>query len=456
MRRLSIFAFAIFALALAPALAKAQPAPPTQCVSSALAGGTGDAITVPLLPCSVTTTLLLLKLSAANTTTTPTIQMIGAAAQTIIHADTTAIQVQELQPEVTTLLTNNGTNWIKLVVGFPVTNVGLASMPSTTVKCNPLGIIGPVQDCTGPALQAIGIVGNPLISDVLTGNPSSPTVVSSLFQGTATAGLGKRQVEMSIGIANTVTASTICVGGGADGSCDMIGQYIGVILGGGQLNGFVGNRLLTVSSGWDAANIAGLGVSGGAWIDELDVNNLNKNFGETLGPGGLAPPFTYGINLTSTGNDGTFFRNTAAIVISGVNSASYGWNRGVVCEAIATGGDIAQACYSDYSSSPIVLDIWGTHGTAAIDGSHGTFTTNFIRGPGASLWSGTGKIAGLLLQTTGIYSVAGVPLPTCNSAAEGTHATVSDAMAWTNGAAYTGGGAVHAPVYCDSVSWKTD
>lgn len=99
---------------LAPLAAGAQPVPQTQCVSSAVAGGTPDAITIPLLPCSVTTTLLVLKLSSNNATTTPTIQMVGATAQVVVYPNGTPLQVGELQTGAFGLFTNNGTNWIKL------------------------------------------------------------------------------------------------------------------------------------------------------------------------------------------------------------------------------------------------------------------------------------------------------------------------------------------------------
>lgn len=86
----------------------------TQCVSSASAGGTGDALTVPLLPCSATTTLLILKLTATNTITTPTLQMVGATAETIVTSAGAALSVGQLASGTTILLTNNGTNWILL------------------------------------------------------------------------------------------------------------------------------------------------------------------------------------------------------------------------------------------------------------------------------------------------------------------------------------------------------
>ena len=90
----------------------------TQCVSTALAGGTTDVLTVATLPCSVTTTLLILTLSATNTTTTPTLQMTGAASQTIVNADGTALGVGQLVSGTIILLTNTGTQW-RILNGAP-------------------------------------------------------------------------------------------------------------------------------------------------------------------------------------------------------------------------------------------------------------------------------------------------------------------------------------------------
>ncbi len=56
---------------------------PQQCVTNAVAGGTADAITVPLLPCGLATNILILTITANNTTTTPTLQMAGFPAQRI-------------------------------------------------------------------------------------------------------------------------------------------------------------------------------------------------------------------------------------------------------------------------------------------------------------------------------------------------------------------------------------
>jgi hypothetical protein len=55
------------------------------------------------------------------------------------------------------------------------------------------------------------------------------------------------------------------------------------------------------------------------------------------------------------------------------------------------------------------------------------------------------------LVKTSIYTVAS--LPTCNSAAEGTRAGVSDATAPSYLGILTGGGTVHSPAYCNGTAW---
>src|ERR1700733_2996132 len=137
-RRLGrLAAAASVALGLLVGVANAQ-APATQCVSTALAGGTGDAITIPVLPCGVTTTLLLLTISTTNATTTPTLQMVTAQAQPIVEANGGSLAVGELQVGSVVLLTNNGTEWLKLsnlgvvVAGPGVSNIGGPAVFSNT------------------------------------------------------------------------------------------------------------------------------------------------------------------------------------------------------------------------------------------------------------------------------------------------------------------------------------
>ena len=62
------------------------------------------------------------------------------------------------------------------------------------------------------------------------------------------------------------------------------------------------------------------------------------------------------------------------------------------------------------------------------------------------------------LPTIQVTAVAVGSLPTCNAAAEGTHAAVnnSNAASYTAGigAVVAAGGTTHVPVYCDGTNWR--
>jgi hypothetical protein len=83
--------------------------------------------------------------------------------------------------------------------------------------------------------------------------------------------------------------------------------------------------------------------------------------------------------------------------------------------------------------------------------------------PAAAL-SGSGQNAGVTAMTiasTGVvqknitFSAAGTALPTCNTAAKGSEAVVSDATSPTYLGAYASGGSVFAPVLCNGSGWIT-
>lgn len=86
----------------------------------------------------------------------------------------------------------------------------------------------------------------------------------------------------------------------------------------------------------------------------------------------------------------------------------------------------------------------------------GTGTARTMSFTGGSTYTFSALLKGTYLQGTTVYSAAGTALPTCNGTAEGSRAAVSDATLPAFLTAYTSGGAVHASVYCDGTSWKTD
>ncbi len=121
------------ALALVLALGSEALAQQTQCVTNALAGGTGDAITVPLLPCGLATNLLLLTTANPNTTTAPTLQMPGFPAQTITSATGVPLAVGALPGNgAVVLLTSTGTGWRLLADGTPGATLAVNQVSTVT------------------------------------------------------------------------------------------------------------------------------------------------------------------------------------------------------------------------------------------------------------------------------------------------------------------------------------
>ena len=110
MKLLAALLFGLFLL-LAGSEANAQ-LPPTQCVTTVAASGTGDAIQLPQLPCWPTTTLIVLKTVAANLTNSPTITVTGSYPAPVVNFDLTPITVGEFQPNQYRLISYNGANWI--------------------------------------------------------------------------------------------------------------------------------------------------------------------------------------------------------------------------------------------------------------------------------------------------------------------------------------------------------
>ena len=60
-----------------------------------------------------------------------------------------------------------------------------------------------------------------------------------------------------------------------------------------------------------------------------------------------------------------------------------------------------------------------------------------------------------ILAPAVIYSVAGTPLPAASSALKGARAVVSDATTPLYLTAYTGGGTIVCPVFCNGSAWVT-
>ena len=108
--------FALFILLLMPSLVWAQQIP-TQCVTTVAAGGTGDAIQLPQLPCWPTTTMVVLQINAPNLTSTPTISVNGSTPIRVVNFDGTPLTPDVFLPGQYRILTYNGSNWLVMTAG---------------------------------------------------------------------------------------------------------------------------------------------------------------------------------------------------------------------------------------------------------------------------------------------------------------------------------------------------
>ncbi len=182
-----------------PALAQL---PSTQCVSTALAGGTGDALVIPRLPCQQTTTLLMLVFSATNTSNHPTLQQAGFAAYPIVQFDGSVVPISTFAHGQMRLLTFDGSRWVLLtgsnpgsvsqvalqgdnvlynsaVSGSPITTIGTFDLQASLKNINRnLVLAGPVS---GAAAHA---AFRPL---ALADLPTLPLPVSVVDYGASTA-----------------------------------------------------------------------------------------------------------------------------------------------------------------------------------------------------------------------------------------------------------------------------
>lgn len=107
-----------------------QPPSPTQCVTTVAAGGTGDQIQFPTIPCWPTTTLVIMKVGAANTTTTPAISVNGGPFHTVVNYDGSSIPAGTFQPGQYRMLAYNGTNWLALSAGVVFNVNGFVVTPT--------------------------------------------------------------------------------------------------------------------------------------------------------------------------------------------------------------------------------------------------------------------------------------------------------------------------------------
>jgi hypothetical protein len=133
--------------------------PSTQCTTSALAGGTADALTLPRLPCQASTTVVIVKFSLTNLTGAPTMQAVGQSVLPVQRSNGSAIGAGEMVAGDSAIFTQNGVAWIRLTPGpNSIVTPATWTLPGTTATLSPQSYLGPAL--TAPALSVAG-PGNP-------------------------------------------------------------------------------------------------------------------------------------------------------------------------------------------------------------------------------------------------------------------------------------------------------
>lgn len=130
----------------------------TGCIVNAVAGGTGDAITIPALPCAANATVLTLTITASNSTVTPTLTPAGGTSQVILAGDGTPLCIGDLVPGMHLLLTNNGVNWIAPIASHTVGAPQVFDPRSFGATCSSADSTSAIQQTVNAALLNGGTV----------------------------------------------------------------------------------------------------------------------------------------------------------------------------------------------------------------------------------------------------------------------------------------------------------
>lgn len=258
--------------------------------------------------------------------------------------------------------------------------------------------------------------------------------------GGTTVAIGTLAVRQSTGIDN-VGIGYNALNANTNGSENVaIGASTG---GNGSNNTFVGSGIAAASTG---SNNIGVGFFA---LNALTSGTYNVAIGPqaqdlaTSGTGNVS--VGYATYRNATGSYNAALGYTAGInLTTGAQNLCLGY---AACSGITTGS------YNTVLGNITGLPS-GLSNAIILGDGQGNIKLDYNKTVSGA-WRSPAQIGATNFQATAIYSAAGTPLPTCNAGAEGTWAAISDATTPTYNGAYTSGGTVHVPVYCDGTGWKT-
>ncbi len=265
----------------------------------------------------------------------------------------------------------------------------------------------------GPAIELDGTAGNNIPANFAVGN----NILNNTIEVNA----------YSYGVSLLFASDTTLTG---NSFYDPVG---GVYIGGVNVGGDAGAT--TVLPGLNSLGTYLVGV-GATSVAMLSADNTNPT----------QIPTAINGNLNVTG----------AVVATGVGQF------GTQIQMIQSGGGLGKMAvdgvdliFGNSGSGSLFFDNSGAGGKM-IFRSTGFATIADYGNAAAGKWTFAAPLVANNVQAKTIYSAAGTPVPTCNGAAEGTRVSVSDTTAPTYHSAYTSGGAVHGPLYCDGTNWLND
>lgn len=289
----------------------------TQCVSNALAGGTVDAIVIPLQPCALSTNILILTLVGANTISAPTLRMSGVGGALPILTSTGTVPGVGALPGAgaVIMLTSTGTAW-KIVSGNASTIFsGTLTVPNGGTGDSLLASNGVLigQGTAPVAVTAVGTTGT-----FLGGNTgAAPTFKSLTGSVVSSLSLGSTGLLPSTATTGAVVVTgTLAVASGGTGQTAFTN---GQLLIGNTGTGGLSKATLTAGANTTITNSAG-----GITIASSGVGTgcgTSGSVGQVLlddGAGGCTSSSVASVSggvfsATGTGTFGTGLANTISI-----------------------------------------------------------------------------------------------------------------------------------------------
>lgn len=147
---------------------------PTQCIASAIAGGTANAITITALPCATTTNLVIVTASAANSSTSVTLQVIGQTlALPVVKGLGVALAVGDIPgANYRMQLTPTGSSWVLMNPSTAGTLTSVTCGAGLTCTPNPIvlsGTIASASAASAPGGRLTLVTGTPVLTSNQTG-----------------------------------------------------------------------------------------------------------------------------------------------------------------------------------------------------------------------------------------------------------------------------------------------